>query len=148
MFVFLSVPWETGRSWVKVKLWPKCNLGFLCECTWVKLSCKSIIMTKAPLLRFTVFSFLGQNHFQWECYGHFYDSIKITIFKTLRRLDTTWNFASSITRVCTHEHKHWEHCLCTQILLKRTSLNNSLYQLFIPLAAILPVEKWGSTRVH
>ena len=27
--------------------------------------------------------------FPWVCYGHFYDTIKIAIFKTLRRLDTT-----------------------------------------------------------
>ena len=26
--------------------------------------------------------------------------------------------ARSITRVSTHEHEHWEHCLCTQSLLK------------------------------
>ena len=55
---------------------------------------------------------------QWVL-GHSYASIKITIFKTLRRLDTTWNFARSITRVSTHEHEHWEHCFCTQSLLKK-----------------------------
>ena len=38
---------------------------------------------KEALLRFTVFSSLGQFHFQWVCYGHFYNSIKIIIFKTL-----------------------------------------------------------------
>ena len=48
---------------VKVKLLPKCNLGFFCECIWVKPSCKSIITTKDALLRFTVFSFLGQTLF-------------------------------------------------------------------------------------
>ena len=85
---------------------------FFCECIRVKPLCKSIIMTKVALLRFTIFSFSGQTHFQWECYGHFYDSI--AIFKTLRRLDTTWNFARSITRVSTHEREHWEHCLCTK----------------------------------
>ena len=58
---------------VKVKLPPKCNLDFFCECIWVK----SIFTTKEALLRFAVFSFSGQTHFQWECYGHFYDSIKI-----------------------------------------------------------------------
>ena len=61
----------------------------------------------------------GSNSFSVECYGHFYDSIKIAIFKTLRRLDKTLNFARTITRVSTHEHEHWEHCLCTQSLLKR-----------------------------
>ena len=54
--------------------------------------------------------------------GHFYNSIKIAISKTLRRLDTTWNFDLSITRVSTHQHEHWEHCLCTQNLLKRINL--------------------------
>ena len=87
--------------------------------------CKSIITMKEPLLRFTTFLFSGQTHFKWECLGQINDSIKIAIFKTLRRLDTTWNFARSITRVSTHEHEHWEHCLCTQSSLKRTLLNNS-----------------------
>ena len=54
--------------------------------------------------------------------GHSYAITKITIFKTLRRLNTTWNFARSITRVSTHEHEHWEHCLCTQSLQKRRFL--------------------------
>ena len=42
----------------------------------------------------------------------------MAIFKTLRRLDTRWKFAHSITRGSTHEHEHWEHCSCTQSLLK------------------------------
>ena len=110
---------------LKLKLSPKCNLGSLCECTWVKRSYKSIMPMKEAILRFTVFLFSGQTHFQWERYGHFYYSIKICIFKTLRSLDTTWNFAGSITRVSTHEHQHWEHCLCTQSLLKRSFLDSS-----------------------
>ena len=97
---------------------PKSNLGFICECIWVKPSSKSIITTKEALLRFTMVSFSGKHIFS-GVQGHFYTSIKIALFKTLRRLDTTWNFARSITRVSTHEHKHWEHCLCTQSLLKR-----------------------------
>ena len=44
---------------------------------------------KEALLRFTVFSFLGQAHFKRETYGQIYNSIKTVIFKTLRRLDTT-----------------------------------------------------------
>ena len=69
------------------------------------------------LLRFTViFVFKnqatqfskGQTHLQWECYGHFYNSIKISIFKTLRKLDTTWNFAGSITRVVKEPKAHWK----------------------------------------
>ena len=45
-----------------------------------------------------------------ECYGHSYTSIETAIFKTLRRHETSWNFARGITRVSTHEHEHWEHC--------------------------------------
>ena len=110
----------TCHQAVKVKLSPKCNLGFICECIWVK----SIITTKESLLRFTVVLFLGKLIFN-GVQGHFSASIKITIFKTLRRLDTTWNFARSITRVSTNEHEHWEHCLCTQSWLKREFLDNS-----------------------
>ena len=36
---------------------------------------------------------------------------KSPFLKHLRRLDTTWNFAHSITRVSTHELEHWEHCV-------------------------------------
>ena len=56
----------------KLKLSPKCNLGFFCGCMWFKPSCKSIITMKEALLRFTLFSFLGQIHFKWEyleCFG-------------------------------------------------------------------------------
>ena len=103
-----------SSSLFKVKRSPKCNLGLFCKCIWVKPTRQSIITTKEPLLRFTIFSFSGQTHFQWECYRHFYAS------------NTTWNFARSITRVSTHEHEHWKHCLCTLILLKRTFLVNSV----------------------
>ena len=75
----------------------------------IRRACESTITTIEALLRFTVFSFSGQTHFQWECLGHFYTSIKISILKTLRSLDTT-----CITRVSTHEHQHLDHCLCTQ----------------------------------
>ena len=92
--------------WFKVKLSPKCNLGcfffFFCECPRVKPSCKSIITMKEALLRLTIFSFSAQTRFQWECYGHFYASIKIAILKTLRR--TIWNFAHSIARVKRNEN--------------------------------------------
>ena len=81
---------------------------FLFICEGVKPVCKSIITTKEVFWRLTVFSLLDQTHFQWECMGHLYSITKITIFKTLRRLDTTWNFAHNITRVSTHEHEHWE----------------------------------------
>ena len=36
---------------VKVKLSPKCNLGFFfCECIWAKPSCKSIITMKEAII--------------------------------------------------------------------------------------------------
>ena len=101
----------------------KSNRGFICDWIWVKSLCKCIITTKAALLRFTVVSFSGKPFFSGV---HFYDSIKISFFKTLRRLDTTWNFARSITRVSTHEPEYWEHCVCTQSSLKRRFLNYSL----------------------
>ena len=62
---------------------------------------------KDALLRFTVVSFSGKLIFN-GLQGHFYVSIKIAIFKTIRRLDTTWSCAHSITRVSTYEHEHWE----------------------------------------
>ena len=108
----------------KVKLSPKSNQGFICEWISVKPWCKSIITTKEALLRITVVSFSGKLNFS-GVRGHWYASIKITIFKTLRRLNTTWNFVRGITRVSTHEHEHWEHCLCSQSLLKRRFLINS-----------------------
>ena len=60
---------------------------------------------KEALSRFIVVSFLGKLIFNGVL-GHSYTSIKVAILKTLRRLDTTWNFAGSITRVSTHEHEH------------------------------------------
>ena len=67
------LPYKGKRQWLniyrEVKLSPKCNLWSFCECTRVKSSRKSIITMKAPLLRFTVFSFLGQTHFQWSARG-------------------------------------------------------------------------------
>ena len=40
--------------------------------------------------------FFGSKSSSMECYGHSYVSIKIAIFKTLRRPDTTSNFDFSI----------------------------------------------------
>ena len=97
----LHLKWNSRQS----------NQGFICDWTWVKSLCKSIITTKEALLRFTVVLFLGKLIFN-GVQGHFYTSIKIAFVKTLRRLDTTWNFACSITRVSTHEHDHWEYCVC------------------------------------
>ena len=45
---------------LKVKLSPKCNLGFIFECIWVKPTCKSIITMKEARLSFTVVSFSGK----------------------------------------------------------------------------------------
>ena len=108
--------------YIKVKLLPKCNLGFFCECVWVKSLCESVIMTKEALLRLTIFS-----HFQWECMGHFYASIEITILKTVWSLNTTWNFTCSITRVSTHEHEHWEHCMVFEQLMLAVASSSSCH---------------------
>ena len=67
--------WSTLNTYLKAKLSPKCNLGFFCECIWVKPLCKRIIMMREALLRFNIFLFLGQTHFQ--CVGDPGDSIKI-----------------------------------------------------------------------
>ena len=85
------------------------NLGFFVNVHESNLHVKAWVRRKTH--RFTIFSFSAQTHFKWECMGQISDSIKITIVKTLRRLDTTWNFACSITGVSTHEHDHWEHCV-------------------------------------
>ena len=100
-------------KWISPKMQPRLFFVNL----WVKHLCTRIITTKGPLLGFTVFLFSTQTHSKWECLRQISDNINIAIFKTLRRLDTTWNSDRSITRVSTHEHKHWENCLCTQSLL-------------------------------
>ena len=116
--LYLSNRWA-----IKVKLAPKCNQGFICECIWVKPLCKCIITTKEALQIYH--SFISDKLIFDGVQGHSYANIKFAIFKTLKRLDTTWIFACSITRVSTHEHEHWEQCLCTQSLLKREYLDNS-----------------------
>ena len=55
----------------EAKILPKCNLGFFCECTRAKPLCKSINTMKEALLRFTVFLFSGQTHFQESATGTF-----------------------------------------------------------------------------
>ena len=133
----LSLATFSLAATLKVKLSPKCSLSIFCECKCVRPLCKSIITTKEALLRFTVVSFSGQAHFL-SARGTLTIASKLR-FLTLRRLDTTWNFARSITRLSTHKHEHWEHCLCTQSSLKRMFLDNSHYQTLVPLAAVLPV---------
>ena len=49
-----------GYTILKVKLLPKSNQGFICDWICVKPLCKSIIMTKEALLRFTVVLFSGK----------------------------------------------------------------------------------------
>ena len=127
------------KAWVKVKPSPKCNPGFFCEYLWVKSSFKSRITIKEGLLIFTILWFSAQTHFQWECMGHFYACIEIAHFKTLRRLDTTWNFARSITRVSTHSstepHALYPGCWSpstsrlelTWVVRKTVFLVNSVY---------------------
>ena len=74
---------------LKVKLSPKSNQSFICDRIWVKPSHKCKITTKEALYfyRFTVVSFSGKLIFN-GVQGQSYTSIKIAIFKTLRRLDT------------------------------------------------------------
>ena len=60
--------------------------------------CKSIIRTKEALLRFTIVLFWGKLIFN-GVQGHFSTSIKIAIFETLRRLDTTRNFTESESEI-------------------------------------------------
>ena len=62
----LSLKWNSRQN---------ATSAFFYEWIWVKPSCKSITTMNEALLRFTVVSFSGQNNFQ--CYRHFYDSIKI-----------------------------------------------------------------------
>ena len=52
-----------------------------CECIWVKPSCKSIIMMKEELLRFTAFSFSGQTHFSGSATGTFTIASKSVFLK-------------------------------------------------------------------
>ena len=65
--IYIRSPWGTTlkevktenllnrshKKALKLKLSPKSNLGFICECIWVKPLCKSIITTKEALLRQT-----------------------------------------------------------------------------------------------
>ena len=118
---------------------------FFCECTRVRPAYKSIIKMKAPLFRFTVFLFSGQNHFQWECYGHLSNRIKIALFKTLRRLDTTWSFAHGITRVSTHEHEHWEHC-CVLVVFTKNKVFEQ-FTLAVAFVVIMLLQE-GLTQLH
>ena len=70
-----------SSSCLKVKFLPKCDLGTFCECTRVKCSFKTIITMKAPLLRLTVFSFEGQNHFQWSAGANTMLALKLLFLK-------------------------------------------------------------------
>ena len=107
--------------------------------------CVSTFTPKEALSRLTVISFSGKLIFN-GVQGHWHASIKIAIFKTLRRLDTTWNFVCSITRVSTHERKHWEHCLCMQSLVKRF-LNYSPEKLDLWRIAVMSDKKCRSPSV-
>ena len=49
----------TSQNCFEVKLSPRSNWGFICECIWVKPSCKSIFTMQEALLRFTVVLFSG-----------------------------------------------------------------------------------------
>ena len=55
---FFSYCGTTSHSSIFGKLSPKSNRGFICDWIRVKPLCKSIIMKKEALLRFTIVSFL------------------------------------------------------------------------------------------
>ena len=58
---------SAAKAALKVKLSPKSNPGFICECIGVKPSCKSIITMKEALYQSFVF---GLANFQvFECRG-------------------------------------------------------------------------------
>ena len=108
------IKWVWDPEWIWLFSRTYCSRG----CEWTMpdvLKWNNNYNERGTFQIYCSFVFWGQTHFQWECTGHFYVSIKTAIFKTLRRLDTTWNFAHIITRVSTHEHQHWEHCLCDRV---------------------------------
>ena len=84
---------------VKVKLVPKCNLAFFCECIWVKPSCKHIITMKEALLRFTVFTFLGQAHFCKLCVHKQCSQCSCSCVETLVILWAKFHVVSSLLGV-------------------------------------------------
>ena len=113
---------------LKVKVSPKSNRGFICNWIGVKPLCKSIITMKEALLRFTMFAFSGTLILNGSARGIDTMASK-SLFLTQRRLDTTWNFACSITRVSSHEHAmemqqlkwvvqkpYFSQTLCTQTM--------------------------------
>ena len=53
---------------------------------------------KEALLRFTVFSFSGQTHFQWECYRQISDSIKIAIIFSKQCTQTMFSMLVFVCR--------------------------------------------------
>ena len=65
---------------VKVKLSPKCNVGFLCECIWVKTLCKSIFKMKEALLHF---HFWFKLIFNWSVWGKLAIASKLLFSKHL-----------------------------------------------------------------
>ena len=78
---------------IKIKLSPKSNQGFFSECIQVKPLCKSIITMKGTFKIYRSFIF-RQANFQWSALCA-RTSIKISIFKTLRRLAWKWNYGKS-----------------------------------------------------
>jgi len=73
--------------------------------------------------------------FEWECMGHFYDSIKIAVFKTLRRL--------AQHKLCSKYHQglYIKLIVCVYTkLVKIKVLYDSLYQSVFPVAGILSVK--------
>ena len=74
-------------------------------------------MTKPPLLRLTVFSFLGQNHIQWSSRCIFMLASKLLYLNNTKKIDTTWN--CSLYHQGLYTRTRALRILCTQSLLKR-----------------------------
>ena len=105
-YMCLSQVYLKTTSLLKVKLSPKSRRGFIWDWIWVKPLCKSIITIRDTFKIYHSFVF-GQANFQFSM------RFQIVIFRTLRRLNATWNFARSITRVSTHEHSI-ENIVCVR----------------------------------
>ena len=80
-----------------------------------------------------------QAHFQRSAGGTSTLASK-SLFLKHKEVSTTWNFARTITRVS----EHWEHCLCTQSLIKIKFFNNSRWQLYLRRAAVMADRKCRS----
>ena len=97
-FVCLSASVHLSVSYSKTLA--KMQSRFFCECIWVKPSCKCRIIRKRHFLLY--FRFSVKLIFSGSAAGTF-------MIKTLRRLDTTWNFT-----LC-----HWQKTLTHRVFVMK-----------------------------